>query len=327
MSRGAVLVAGGAGYIGAQTCKVLAQSGYTPVVLDNLSTGHAEAVKWGPFIQADLTDHNRITEAIGLYDIKAAIHFAAFSLVGESARDPAKYYQNNVAAATQFTASLIAGGVKALVFSSTAAVYGNPQTRLIAEGHPKNPINPYGASKLAFEQALHWLSAAHGLKYTVLRYFNAAGADPDGEIGESHACETHLIPLMCQAALGKGKPLTIFGTDYDTPDGTPVRDYIHVVDLATAHVAAIERLMAGGDNDIFNVGTGSGYSVLEVIKKAEEVMGISVPHSFGPRREGDPEILVADVNRIRQTLNWVPRHSDLETLIRTASHWQNVRPY
>lgn len=327
MTRGAVLVAGGAGYIGSQTCKVLAQSGFTPVVLDNLSTGYAEAVKWGPFVQADLTDHAAIADAIRSHDIKAAIHFAAFSLVGESVRDPAKYYLNNVAAATQFASALVDGGVKALVFSSTAAVYGNPETRLIAESHPKQPINPYGASKLAFEQALHWLSAAHGLKYTVLRYFNAAGADPDGEVGESHACETHLIPLMCQAALGRGKPLTVFGTDYDTPDGTPVRDYIHVVDLATAHVAAIERLLAGGDNETFNVGTGSGFSVLEVIKKAEEVLGISVPHSFGPRRAGDPEILVADVTRIRENLDWTPRLSDLDTLIRTAAHWQKIRPY
>lgn len=327
MSKGAVLVAGGAGYIGAQTCKLLAQSGYQPVVLDNLSTGYAEAVKWGPLIEADLTDRQAILDTIRTHDIKAAIHFAAFSLVGESVRDPARYYLNNVASATHFASSLIEGGVKALVFSSTAAVYGVPQTPLIAEDHPKQPINPYGASKLAFEQALHWLSAAHGLKYTILRYFNAAGADPDGEVGESHACETHLIPLLCQAALGKGKPLTVFGTDYDTPDGTPVRDYIHVVDLAAAHIAAIARLLDGGESDIFNVGTGSGFSVLEVIKKAEAVLGIEVPHGFGPRREGDPEVLVADVSHIRQHLDWTPQMSDLDSLLRTAALWQKTRPY
>ncbi|WKL58578.1 UDP-glucose 4-epimerase GalE [Asticcacaulis sp. ZE23SCel15] len=323
----AVLVAGGAGYIGAQTCKVLHQSGYIPVTLDSLVTGHEGAVKWGPLIRADLRDREAILKAIETYGITSAIHFAAFSLVGESTRDPAKYYDNNVAAATAFTSALIEGGVKAMVFSSTAATYGTPQSDLIPETHPTLPINPYGASKLAFEQALYWMGQAHGLKHTILRYFNAAGADPDGEIGESHLCETHLIPLMCQAALGKGKPLTVFGTDYDTRDGTPVRDYIHVVDLATAHVAAIERLLNGGDSQIFNVGTGEGLTVLEVIKMAEKVLGIPVPHSFGPRREGDPQALVADVAKIKSMLDWQPKYSDLETLIRTAAHWQKTRPY
>lgn len=323
----AVLVAGGAGYIGSQTCKILHGAGYLPVTLDNLSTGYAPAVKWGPLIQADLRDRDTIIDAIKTYDIQAAIHFAAFSLVGESTRDPAKYYDNNVAAATRFASSLVEGGVTSLVFSSTAATYGMPQTRLIAEDHPKNPINPYGASKLAFEQALHWIGQAHGLKSIVLRYFNAAGADLDGEAGESHEPETHLIPLICKAALGKSPPLTVFGTDYNTKDGTCIRDYIHVHDLATAHIAAIERLLAGGDGDTFNVGTGEGLTVLEVIKTAEDILGIPVPHTFGPRRDGDPEILVADVKKIKAGLDWTPRHSDVSTLIRSAAHWQSIRLY
>lgn len=323
----AVLVAGGAGYIGSQTCKVLASNGFLPVTIDNLSTGHKESVKWGPLIEADIRDAGAVQKAISDYDIKAAIHFAAFSLVGESTKDPAKYYDNNVSAATAFASHLIEGGVKALVFSSTAAAYGVPQTRLIGEDHPKKPINPYGDSKLAFETALHWLSQAHDLSYVVLRYFNAAGADLDGEVGESHRCETHLIPLICQAALGTGKALTVFGDDYATKDGTPIRDYIHVVDLANAHVEAIRYLLNGGKSDAFNVGTGEGLTVLEVIKAAESIMGMPVPHSVGPRREGDPEILVADVSKIRSTFNWSPLYSDADTIIRTAAQWQKTRPY
>ena len=323
----AVLVAGGAGYIGSQTCKILAANGFLPVTIDNLSTGHREAVKWGPLIEVDIRDREAVLKAISDYDIKAAIHFAAFSLVGDSTKDPAKYYDNNVAAATAFASHLVEGGVKALVFSSTAATYGVPQTRLIAEDHPKAPINPYGDSKLAFEGALHWLSQAHDLNYVVLRYFNAAGADLEGEVGESHRCETHLIPLICQAALGTGKALTVFGDDYATKDGTPIRDYIHVVDLANAHVEAIRYLLAGGKSDAFNVGTGEGLTVLEVIKAAEAIMGMPVPHSVGPRRDGDPEILVADVSKIRSTFDWSPKYSDAETIIRTAAQWQKTRPY
>ncbi|ESQ88880.1 UDP-glucose 4-epimerase [Asticcacaulis sp. AC460] len=323
----AILVAGGAGYIGSQTCKVLHQAGYLPVTLDNLATGYAESVKWGPLVKADLRDRAVILDTIKQYDIQAAIHFAAYSLVGESTRNPAKYYDNNVSAATDFAATLVEGGVKSLVFSSTAATYGMPQTRLIAEDHPKNPINPYGASKLAFEQALHWMGQAHGLNTIVLRYFNAAGADLEGEVGESHEPETHLIPLICKAALGKSPPLTVFGTDYDTKDGTCIRDYVHVIDLATAHVAAIERLMAGGGSDAFNVGTGEGLTVMEVIKAAEEALGRPVPYSLGPRRDGDPEILVADVSKIKATLDWTPKYSDLKTLIESAAKWQQVRPY
>jgi UDP-glucose 4-epimerase/UDP-arabinose 4-epimerase len=323
----AVLVAGGAGYIGAQTCKALAEAGYVPVTLDNLVTGYRAAVKWGPLVEADLRDRQAVLAAIAQYDIKSAIHFAAFSLVGESTRNPAKYYNNNVGAATAFAEALVEGGVEALVFSSTAAAYGVPQQTPIPEDHPLQPINPYGGSKVAFEQVLHWMSQAHRLRYTILRYFNAAGADPDGEVGESHVPETHLIPLICQAAFGNGQPLTVFGTDYDTKDGTAIRDYIHVVDLAAAHVAAVKRLLAGGENRIFNVGTGEGVTVLDMLKTAERVLGRPVPHSFGPRRAGDPQALVADVSRIRSELDWRARRSDLETLIRTAALWQENRLY
>ncbi len=328
----AVLVAGGAGYIGAQTCKALAMAGYLPVTLDSLATGYRAAVKWGPLVEADLRDREAVLGAIAQYDIKSAIHFAAFSLVGESTRDPAKYYNNNVGAATAFVEALVEGGVPSIVFSSTAAAYGIPEQTPIPEDHPLKPINPYGDSKIAFERVLHWMSQAHPLRYTILRYFNAAGADPDGEVGESHVPETHLIPLICQAALGHetgsgGQPLTVFGTDYDTKDGTAIRDYIHVVDLAAAHVAAVKRLLDGGDNRIFNVGTGEGVTVLEMLQTAERVLGKPVPHSFGPRRAGDPQSLVADVSRIRRELDWQAKHSDLETLIRTAALWQQNRFY
>ena len=328
----AVLVAGGAGYIGAQTCKALAMAGYMPVTLDSLVTGYRAAVKWGPLVEADLRDRDAVLGAIARYDIKSAIHFAAFSLVGESTKNPAKYYNNNVGAATAFVEALVEGGVEAIVFSSTAAAYGIPQQTPIPEDHPLAPINPYGGSKIAFEQVLHWMSQAHPLRYTILRYFNAAGADPDGEVGESHIPETHLIPLICQAAFnqgiaGNGQPLTVFGTDYDTKDGTAIRDYIHVVDLAAAPVAAVGRLLDGGDNRIFNVGTGEGVKVLDMLKTAERVLGRAVPHSFGPRRAGDPQALVADVSRIRSELDWTPLRSDLETLIRTAALWQENRLY
>jgi UDP-glucose 4-epimerase/UDP-arabinose 4-epimerase len=323
----AVLVAGGAGYIGAQTCKALSQAGYLPVTLDNLVTGYEAAVKWGPLIKADLRDRETILKAIAEYKITSAIHFAAFSLVGESTKNPAKYYDNNVGAATAFASSLVEGGVEAIVFSSTAAAYGIPSVTPIPEDHVLAPINPYGGSKIAFEQVLHWMGQAHPLRHTILRYFNAAGADPDGEIGESHDPETHLIPLICQAALGTGKPLTVFGTDYNTKDGTAIRDYIHVVDLAAAHVAAVKRLLDGGSSRIFNVGTGEGVTVKDMLTTAEKVLGRPVPHSYGPRREGDPESLVADVKRIRAELDWEARHSDLETLIRTAAAWQANKKY
>jgi UDP-glucose 4-epimerase/UDP-arabinose 4-epimerase len=323
----AVLVAGGAGYIGSHTCKALKQAGFLPVTLDNLSTGYREAVKFGPFVEADIRDREAVLKAIDAYGITAAIHFAAYSLVGESVRDPAKYYDNNVGAACAFASALVGGGVRALVFSSTAATYGVPSTSPIPEDHPTVPINPYGASKLAFEGALRWLGEAHPLRWTALRYFNAAGADLDGEVGESHEPETHLIPNLCKAALGTGPALTVFGQDYPTPDGTPIRDYIHVADLAEAHVLAIRRLLKSGDSGIFNVGTGEGATVMQIIAAAEAALGRKVPYSVGPRRAGDPPSLVADASRLKAAFGWSPKHSDLETIIRTAARWQRERPY
>ena len=323
----AILVAGGAGYIGSQTCKALAQAGYLPVTLDNLSTGHAPSVKWGPLVRGDLRDRELVQATVADYGVQGALHFAAYSLVGESVLNPAKYYDNNVGAATAFASALTAAGVKAMVFSSTAATYGTPSVSPIPEDHPTVPINPYGASKLAFEGALRWLGEAHPFGWTALRYFNAAGADPDGEIGESHAPETHLIPLLCQAVEGKGPPLTVFGTDYDTPDGAAVRDYIHVLDLAEAHILTLRRLMEGGPSGIYNVGTGEGASVLQIIAAAERALGKPVPHSFGPRRAGDPPSLVADSRRLRADFGWTPQHSDLDTIIRHAARWQRERPY
>lgn len=323
----AVIVAGGAGYIGAQTCRQLRAAGFLPVCIDNISTGHRDAVKWGPLIEADLGSADAVAHIVRTYDVVAAMHFAAFSLVGESVRHPIKYYSNNLGTAVQFAGHLIGYGIDKLIFSSTAAVYGTPQVELIPENHPTQPVNPYGASKLAFEQALHWVGKAHGLKYTILRYFNAAGADLDGEIGESHEPETHLIPLLCKAVLGTGSPLTIFGDDYPTEDGTAVRDYIHVIDLAEAHVLALRRLLSGGESEIFNVGTGTGKTVAGVIASAAQTMSINVPHSIGPRRQGDPPVLVADSAKIRAALGWSPRYSDLETIVRSAMNWQKNRTY
>lgn len=325
--RPAILVAGGAGYIGAQTAKALSQAGYLPVVLDNLATGYAPSVKWGPFHRGDLRDAGLIAEIIARYRIEGAIHFAAFSLVGESVANPLKYYDNNVGAALAFTEALIKGGVEAFVFSSTAAVYGVPSVSPIPETHATNPINAYGASKLAFESALKWFGAAHPFRWNALRYFNAAGADPDGETGESHEPETHLIPNLIKAVLGTGPSLTVFGEDYPTPDGTPIRDYIHVADLAEAHVLAIRALIAGGMSGIMNVGTGEGASVKQVIDAAERVLGKPVPRTVGPRREGDPPSLVADSSLLQRRLGWKARHSDLDTIIRDAARWQATRPW
>lgn len=320
--RPSILVAGGAGFIGAQTCKALYRAGYRPVTLDNLSTGYEAAVKWGPFHRGDLRDRELVMQLVRQYDIKAAIHFAAYSLVGESVTNPTKYYDNNVGAATLFASALIEAGVEALVFSSTAAVYGVPSVSPIPETHATVPINPYGASKLAFEGALRWLGEAHPFRWTALRYFNAAGADPDGEVGESHVPETHLIPLLCKACLGTGKGLTVFGQDYDTPDGTPIRDYVHVADLAEAHVLAVARLIGGGDSRILNVGTGEGVTVMQMIEAAERTLGLKVPYQVGPRRAGDPPSLVADSRQLKGLLGWKPVCSDLDSLIRDAALWQ-----
>jgi UDP-glucose 4-epimerase/UDP-arabinose 4-epimerase len=325
--RPAILVAGGAGYIGSQTCKALSHAGFLPVVLDNLATGYAPSVKWGPFHQGDLRDRALVADVVARYGVKGAMHFAAYSLVGESVSNPLKYYDNNVGAAVAFTEALIGAGVEAFVFSSTAAAYGIPSVSPIPETHATNPINPYGASKLAFENALRWFGEAYPFRWSALRYFNAAGADPDGETGESHEPETHLIPNLIKAVLGTGPELTVFGEDYPTPDGTPIRDYIHVVDLASAHVLAIRALLAGEGSAIMNVGTGEGVSVKQVIEAAERVMGAPVPRRVGPRRVGDPPSLVADSSLLKQRLGWRPVCSDLDSIIRDAARWQRERAW
>ena len=325
--RPAVLVAGGAGFIGAQTCKALHRAGYLPVVLDDLSKGYEPQVKWGPLHRGDIRDRELVKSLVEQYGVQGALHFAAYIEVGESVRDPVKYWDNNVNAAVGFAGALIEAGVEAFLFSSTAAVYGTPEYSPIPESHPTRPINPYGWTKLTFERALADFGAAHPFRWTALRYFNAAGADLDGEIGESHEPESHLIPLAAKAALGKGPGLTVFGNDYPTHDGTPIRDYIHVVDLAEAHVEGLGRLIEGGENLILNVGTGAGHTVLEVIQAAERVAGMPVPHTIGPRRAGDPAALVADAGEIQRRFAWKPRHSDLETILRTAWRWQTERPY
>jgi UDP-glucose 4-epimerase/UDP-arabinose 4-epimerase len=325
--RPAILVAGGAGYIGSQTCKALSLAGYLPVTLDNLATGYEQGVKWGPFHRGDIGDAGLVGELIQRYAIKGAIHFAAASLVGESVVNPLKYYENNVGRGVAFAQALVAGGVEALVFSSTAATYGVPSVSPIPETHPTEPINPYGASKLAYEGVLKWIGQAHGLRWNALRYFNAAGADPDGETGESHEPETHLIPNLIKATLGTGPALTVFGEDYPTPDGTPIRDYIHVVDLAEAHILAIRALLEGGESGVMNVGTGVGVTVKQVIEAAERVLGAPVPRTIGPRRAGDPPSLVADSTLLQTRLGWRPRCSDLDSIIRDAALWQRTRAW
>ncbi len=325
--RPAILVAGGAGYIGAQVCKALAAAGFLPVTVDNLSTGYAEGVKWGPLHIGDLRDRALVGGLIERYRPAGAMHFAAYSLVGESVTDPLKYYDNNVGAAVAFTQALIEGGVEAFVFSSTAATYGIPSVSPIPEDHATVPINPYGASKLAFEGALQWFGEAYPFRWSALRYFNAAGADPEGETGESHAPETHLIPNLIKAALGTGPELTVFGEDYPTHDGTPIRDYIHVVDLAEAHVLAIRALIAGGESGIMNVGTGEGVTVKEMIAAAHRVLSAPVPYRVGPRRAGDPPSLVADPGLLKRRLGWRPRCSDLDSILRDAALWQRTRPW
>ncbi|MEN9228583.1 MAG: UDP-glucose 4-epimerase GalE [Gloeomargarita sp. HHBFW_bins_205] len=322
----AVLVTGGAGYIGSHTCKALAQAGYQPVVLDNFSTGHPWAVRWGPWVRADLADRDKLLEVLHQYDIQAVMHFAANAYVGESMAQPAKYYRNNLVHTLNLLEAMVAVGVRTIVFSSTCATYGIPQWLPLTEDHPQQPVNPYGETKRAIEQALHWFSQAYGLRYAALRYFNAAGADPEGELGECHDPETHLIPRLLLSLLG-GEPVTIFGTDYPTPDGTPVRDYIHVTDLAAAHVQALDYIQTHDTNLILNLGTGRGYSVRQVIETVEQVTGQKLAMQAGPRRPGDPPILVADVTRAQRVLGWQPRYSDLPTIIATAWRWhQQHRP-
>lgn len=321
-----VIVTGGAGYVGSQVCKALAKAGLVPVTLDNLSRGHRDAVRWGPLEVADLRDRGRLTDIFTRYRPGAVMHFAGYISVAESVADPAAYYENNVGGTLVLLDAMRAAGCARLVFSSTAAVYGNPVAVPMAETHPLSPINPYGWTKRIVEQVLASYDAAYALRSVSLRYFNAAGADPENEIGERHDPETHLVPRALDVAAGTAPALPIFGTDYDTPDGTCIRDYIHVADLADAHVAALEYLGRGGATTAVNLGTGEGRSVVELVAAVERVTGRPVGRDLRPRRDGDAPILVADARRAQQILGWRARRSDLETILRDAWAWHQRRP-
>ncbi len=320
----AILVAGGAGYIGAHVCKALQAAGYVPVVLDSFVTGHRDFVQFGPLVEACVSDSAAVTKAVREYEIEAVIDLAGSTEVAESVCDPLKYYDNNVARKIPFLKALTEAGIRAFVFSSTAAVYGEPVSIPIVESHPTSPTNPYGWSKLMFERLLHSTGAATGLRFMALRYFNAAGASADGDIGEAHEPETHLIPRACMANLGVIPPLEIFGNDYPTPDGTALRDYIHVMDLAEAHVLAVAALLEGAESATYNLGNGVGTSIGDIIA-AFAAMGRPVPHSFKGRRAGDPSRLIADSSAAQKNLNWKPRYAGVETILRTAYDWHASR--
>jgi UDP-arabinose 4-epimerase len=316
-----LLVVGGAGYIGAHTCKALARAGYTPVTFDNLSTGHRDFVRWGPFIRGDIRDSAAVTKAVREFGVEAVVHFAACAYVGESVTDPAKYYDNNVAGTLSLLRGLREARCDKLVFSSTCAIYGQPERIPIDEEVRPEPVNPYGRSKLMVERILTDFQSAYGFKATALRYFNACGADPEGEIGEVRDPETHLIPRAMMALQNYIDDFQVFGSDYPTPDGTAVRDYVHVADLAEAHVAALRRLLAGDPGGRYNLGIGQGYSVKDVLDAIERETGERLPAANGPRRPGDPAILVANPARAREALGFQPELSDLTAIVRTAWAW------
>jgi UDP-arabinose 4-epimerase len=318
----AVLITGGAGYIGSHTAKILATAGLQPVVVDNLRRGHREAVQWGPLVEADLADRGALEQVFRQHSIEAVIHFAAFAYVGESMQAPGLYFRNNVVNTLNLLDVMRDEDVRTIVFSSSCATYGHPQHVPIREDHVQCPLNPYGESKLMVERLLHWYGEIHGFSWVALRYFNAAGADPEGELGENHDPETHLIPLAISAALGLIPCLEIYGTDYDTPDGTAIRDYLHVTDLADAHLAALRYLGSGGASTSFNLGTGSCHSVRDVAAMVERVTGRKVPIRETQRRPGDPSCLIADATKATGVLGWRPGHSSLEQLVRTAWNWK-----
>ncbi|HZU76749.1 MAG TPA: UDP-glucose 4-epimerase GalE [Dehalococcoidia bacterium] len=321
-----VLVTGGAGYIGSCTAARLAKAGFDPVVFDNLSTGHADNVRWGPLVVGDLQDSELLRRTVREHDIEAAVHFAASAYVGESMQQPGKYFRNNVAGSLALLEALQAEDVGTIVFSSTCATYGLPEHVPIDETHPQQPVNPYGESKLFVEKALRWYGAIHGTRWLALRYFNVAGADTEHALGERHEPETHLIPLVIEAALGRRSCIEVLGTDYATADGTAVRDYVHVVDLAEAHVAALRLLLAGGESRALNLGTGRGFSVREVIDAVRSLSGRDVPVREAPRRPGDPPVLVADATLAGTILGWQPRAAGLEQIVTSALAWHTVQP-
>jgi UDP-glucose 4-epimerase len=320
-----ILVTGGAGYIGSHVVKELLRQGYRPVVYDNLQAGHREAVKDAPFILGDLADSDKLRQTFRSFAVESVMHFSAHSLVGESVKDPLKYFKNNVKNSIQLLEIMEEEHVTKLVFSSSAAVYGEPTHIPITEDHPCAPTNPYGETKWIFERVLEAFNNTGRVDFISLRYFNAAGADPEGEQGEDHANETHLVPLAVRAALD-GPPLHVLGTDYPTPDGTCIRDYIHVTDLAQAHILALRRLLNGEGSGIYNLGNGNGYSVREVIRAAEKVAGKEIKCIESPRRPGDPARLVASSAKIRSDLGWVPKFPELETIIETAWNWHKQHP-
>jgi UDP-glucose 4-epimerase len=321
MLKPEILVVGGAGYIGSHMVLDLLRAGYPVVTLDNLSRGHRDLVPGGEFVEGDLGNPADLDRLFRNHDIKAVMHFAAHSLVGESVEQPLAYYRNNVANTITLLEAMQQAGIRHFIFSSTAAVYGEPERTPITEDHPCRPTNPYGATKLAVERLLQDVSAANGMTYSVLRYFNAAGADAAGKIGERHRPETHLIPLVLQVATGERESIRIFGTDYPTPDGTCLRDYIHVSDLTRAHLLTLEALLAGAGNATYNLGNSTGYSVREIIETARTITGHPIPAVTTERRVGDPAILIADSGRIRETLGWRPQYEDIEAIIRFAWAW------
>jgi UDP-arabinose 4-epimerase len=316
-----VLIAGGAGYIGSHAAKLVARAGFEPVVLDNFVYGHKWAAQWGPLVEGDLGDRAFVQRVLKEHKVTSVIHFAAFAYVGESVTHPRKYFNNNVVNTLTLLDAMVDQGVRDIVFSSTCATYGEPKEVPISEDQPQKPVNPYGESKLMVEKILGWYQNAYDIRFAALRYFNAAGADPDGEVGEDHDPETHLVPLAIEAALGRGKELQIFGTDYPTPDGTAIRDYIHVTDLAEAHVLALAHLSKGTKHLRLNLGTGKGHSVREVLAAVEKVSGRKVPAREVGRRAGDPPSLVADARKATEVLAWHPKYAALETIVEHALRW------
>jgi UDP-arabinose 4-epimerase len=319
-----ILVTGGAGYIGSHACKALALAGFRPVTLDNLCLGHRHFVRWGPLVEADVRNTEAVEDTIRRYNIAGVLHFAAFAYVGESVADPAKYYENNVNGTISLLRAMRQTGLSQIVFSSTCAVYGTPKTIPIAENETTSPLNPYGRSKLVCETILMDHAASYGVRPVILRYFNASGADSEGELGEKRETETRLIPRAMMSLLGHLDDFEVFGSDFPTPDGTAIRDYIHVSDLADAHVLALRHLLSGGDGGVFNLGVGQGYSVQEVLQTISAVTGRALRPASGPRRAGDPPEMVANAERARRVLGFKPKLSDLRTIIETAWNWHLV---
>ncbi|MEW6698254.1 MAG: UDP-glucose 4-epimerase GalE [Bacillota bacterium] len=321
-----ILVTGGAGYIGSHTVRQLEQAGHRVVVYDNLVKGHRNSVKNSLFIKGDIFDSDLLADSIKRYAITSVVHFAAYSVVGESMEKPREYYHNNVGGTLNLLDVMLAGGVNKMVFSSTAAVYGEPEKTPITEDMLKNPTSVYGRTKVMMEEAMADYARAYGFKCIALRYFNACGADIGGDIGEDHRPETHLVPLVLQACLGITDGIKIFGDDYPTEDGTCIRDYIHITDLAQAHVLALEALYQGYGSEVYNLGNGSGFSVKEIIEAAEAVTGITIPKQVVARRPGDPAVLVASSEKIRSDLGWQPQYSDIKSIIKTAWRWHKANP-